>query len=257
MPEQQTDAELTKKWQAILGHEHRTIFSGLPTDPRCQVCRIPFAGVGGLVGRAMGFKPWKKNPTLCNRCMDSMPSGGIEIDTAVFFADIRGSTALGEKLGSLEFANLLKQYYEIAIDVLVPRRAVIDKMIGDEVMALFLPLAGTDYRRVAVESAVALQHAVASASWPGDMPKIGIGINAGEAFIGRIGGTDKTDFTALGDTVNVAARLQSEAGPGELVLNEGLFTESSDLVENAEKRTISVRGRQEPVEVRVAQIVPA
>ena len=257
MTDQKSDAELTKKWIAILGHEHRTIFSGLPTDPRCQVCRIPFSGVGGIIGRVMGFKPWNKNPTLCNRCMNSMPSGGGEIDTAILFADIRGSTALGEKLGSLEFANLLKQYYKIAVDVLVPKRAVIDKMIGDEVMALFLPLAGTDYRRVAVESAIELQQAVARADWPGDTPKVGIGINAGEAFIGRIGGTDKTDFTALGDTVNVAARLQSEAGPGELVLNEELFTESSDLIENAEPRTISVRGRQEPVEVRVARIIPA
>ena len=243
-----------KEWQNILAHEHRTPFSILPTDPRCQICRIPFAGVGGVIGRVMGFKRWNKNPSLCNRCIDSMPAGGIEIDTAVLFADIRGSTALAEQLGPAAFASLLRQYYKVAIDVLAPRRAVIDKMIGDEVMALFLPLAGKEYHRVAVESAIALQQAVNLATWPGATPSIGIGIYAGVAFVGKIGEDDANDFTALGDTVNVAARLQSEAGAGEIVLSEELFSVTSDLFQETEHRTITVRGRQQPVDVRVAPI---
>lgn len=236
----------------MLGHEHRTVFSGLPTDPRCQICRIPFAGVGGLVGRAIGFKRWNKNPSLCNRCVAGMPDGGIEIDTAVLFADIRGSTALGEQLGPSKFAELLLHYYKVATDALVPKRAIIDKMIGDEVMALFLPLAGDNYRRVAVESAVALQLAVNNAEWPGEKPGVGIGVYAGDAYIGRINEADHSDFTALGDTVNVAARLQSEAGPGEVVIGEELYDSVADIFQGAESRMLNVKGRQQPVEVRVA-----
>lgn len=254
MNDRKPDPDNDRYWQILLAHEHRTPFSILPTDPRCQICRIPFAGIGGVIGRVVGFKRWNKNPSLCNRCVDSMPSGGIEIDTAVLFADIRGSTALGEQLGPAEFANLLNRYYKTATDVLVPRKAVIDKMIGDEVMALFLPLAGAAYRRVAVESAVALQHAVRRAEWPGETPGIGIGVYAGVAFVGRIGEDEGNDFTALGDTVNVAAHLQSEAGPGEIVLSEDLFTIASDILQNTEHRTITIRGRQQPVNVRVAPI---
>ena len=239
----------------LLGHEHKTIFSALPHDPRCQICRIPFAGFGGLIGRAIGFKRWNKNPTLCNRCVDSMPAGGIEIDTAVLFADIRGSTALAERLGPSEFAGILNRYYRIATDVLASRRAIIDKMIGDEVMALFLPLAGKTYRRAAVESAIALQHAVNDATWEGEAPRIGIGVFAGVAFIGRVGEENAKDFTALGDTVNVAARLQSEALAGEVIIGEELYSENSDLFQKVEQRSINVRGRQQPVNVHVAPII--
>jgi adenylate cyclase len=248
------ESENDERWRDFLGQEHETIFSILPTDPRCQVCRIPFAGFGGVIGRILGFKRWNKNPSLCNRCLTSMPRGGIEIDTAVLFADIRGSTAIAEQLGPANFAKILHQYYKVATDVLVPRRAVIDKMIGDEVMALFLPLAGESYRRVAVESAIAIQHAVASAEWPGSKPRVGIGVYAGIAHIGRVGIEESDDFTALGDTVNVAARLQSVAGPGEVVVGGDLSEVASDLLANSSSQSVEIRGRQQPVNVQIIQV---
>ena len=254
MAELKYDPENDAEWRKILQESHWTPLAWLPTEPRCQVCRVPFAGVGGVIGRLMGFKPWNKNPSMCNRCTTSMPEGGIEIDTVVLFADIRGSTRLAEELGHLQYANLLNRYYKVSTMSLVPRKAVIDKMIGDEVMALFFPLAGPEYRRTAVEAAIDLLKAVASAEWPGETPGVGVGLYAGDAWVGRISETDANEFTALGDTVNVAARLQSEAGPGQLVLGEELYAPVEDLLPGAEQKTLTVKGRTEPVQVRVASI---
>jgi adenylate cyclase len=248
------DPENDEAWRKILAHQHWTPLALLPTEPRCQVCRVPFAGVGGVIGKLMGFKPWKKNPSLCNRCTTSMPAGGIEIDTVVLFADIRGSTRLAEELGHIKFAKLLNHFYKVSTMALVPRRALIDKMIGDEVMALFFPLAGAAYRRASVEAAIELHRAVSSTEWGDVTPGVGIGLYAGDAWVGRISETDENEFTALGDTVNVAARLQAEAAPGQLVLSEELYELAEDLLPNAEQKTLTVRGRSEPVAVRVASI---
>jgi adenylate cyclase len=83
-----------------------------------------------------GFKPSRKNPSLCSHCCETFSSvGGVEVDIAVLFADVRGSTGLGERSTPTEFAGLLNRFYRVATDVLVRHDAVIDKLIGDEVMA--------------------------------------------------------------------------------------------------------------------------
>jgi len=251
MTEPRANTEHAAEWEQILAHVHSTPLALLPTDPRCQICRVPFAGFGGVIGRVMGFKRWNKNPSLCNRCVSSMPPGGIEIDTAVLFADIRGSTGIAERLGAAQFARMLDRFYRVCTDVLVPRRAVIDKMIGDEVMALYLPLAGDEYKRTAVEAALDLQRTILRTQWAGDEPPVGIGLYAGTAFVGNIGEVGVDDFTAIGDTVNVAARLQAEAGPGQVVIGEGLCQIAADLVPEGVSRMLEVRGRTAPVEVRV------
>ena len=124
------------------------------------MCGVPFAGFGGILGRLLGFRKWNKNPSLCNRCVRAMPQGGIELDMSVVFVDIRVSTGLAERLSPSEFARLINDFYHLAAMVLVPNKAIIDKMIGDEIMALFLPFAGPDYRRNSVESALRIMRAV-------------------------------------------------------------------------------------------------
>jgi adenylate cyclase len=151
--------ELT--WQALLvdGYEPlkkaQRIFRRLPRDPRCKLCQSPLAGFGGRVVGWMGRKPSRKNPNLCQYCFDHLPTGGMELDIGVLFADIRGSTAMGEQATPTEFARSVNRFYEIATSVLVAHDALIDKLIGDEVMALFLPgLTGTDYRRRTAQCAI-------------------------------------------------------------------------------------------------------
>jgi adenylate cyclase len=238
-------------WQALLvdGYEPlkkvQHVFRHLPHDPRCKMCQNPFAGFGGRVLGLMGRKPSRKNPNLCQYCFDHLPPGGIEIDIGVVFADVRGSTKLGEKSTATDFARRLNRFYETATSVLIRHDGLIDKLIGDEVMALFVQgLAGPDYRRRAALAAIDLAGAVH------DLP-VGVAVNAGTAFVGNVGSGTVMDFTALGDAVNTGARLQSLASAGEVVLAADLYALVEADHPGARIDLVEVRGRAEPVEVCV------
>ena len=241
------------EWRQVLieGYEPltraRRVFRRLPSDPRCKLCSNPFGGIGGRAFRVMGFRPSRKNPNLCTKCCDNLGPGGIEVDIAVLFADMRGSTSLGERHGPTEFAGLLNRFYAAATRVLLAHDALIDKLIGDEVMALFIPgIAGPAYRARAVDAAVALQGALADEGLD-----VGTAVSAGVAYVGNVGETGVVDFTALGDPVNTAARLQAEAAPGEVVLQADLYGPVADRHPGATNRTVAVRGKADPVEVCV------
>jgi adenylate cyclase len=152
------------------------------------------------------------------------PAGGFELDIAVLFADVRGSTALGEQLEPSAYASLLNRFYRVATEVLVRRDAIIDKLIGDEVMALFIPgICGREYSRCAARSALALLRAVVYGGLAGPWMPIGAAVNSGLAYVGNLGSEGVVDFTALGDSVNTAARLASSAREGEVLLSEKVY----------------------------------
>jgi adenylate cyclase len=157
-------------------------------------------------------------------------------------------------LGPSVFADLLNRFYAEAHRVLVPRRAVIDKMIGDEVMAFFIPSFEPNYRGVAIETAVELQRALLTADDGKPLLPVGIGVHAGEAFVGKVGTDDVSDFTAIGDMVNTASRLQSVAGAGEVAISEELAAVAPPDFAHAEKRTMEVRGREQSLDVRVLKV---
>jgi adenylate cyclase len=241
-------------WQALLvdGFEPlkriQKVFRRLPHDPRCKFCQNPFAGVGGRVVGLMGRKPSRKNPNLCQYCFDHMPEGGLELDIGVVFADVRGSTGLGEQTSATEFARKLNRFYSAATTVLIHHDALVDKLIGDEVMALFIPgIAGPDYRRKAALAAIDLARTV-------DELPLGVAANAGVAFVGNVGSGTVVDFTALGDAVNTASRLQSYASPGEVVLAADLYALVASDHPGARAARIDVRGREEPVDVQVVTV---
>jgi adenylate cyclase len=225
----------------------------IPSSPRCKLCFNPFGGVGGKFMRLAGFKPSRKNPNFCSRCCDMLPPGGAECDIAVLFADVRGSTGLGESRSASEVAALYNRFYVTATEVLVRHDAIVDKLIGDEVMALFVPgFAGPEYRRRAAEAAGALLRAIGYGTESAPWLPVGVGVNAGVAYVGNVGGA-VMDFTALGDTVNVAARLQGQAAVGEVLL-AGVREDCAGLFPSTEVRTLAVEGRGEPVEVLAARI---
>ena len=107
-------------WDKVLTEGHaslvraRRLFRYLPSAPRCKVCNNPFGGAAGRVLAAAGFSPSRKNPNLCSRCCDVLPPGGSEVDVAILFADIRGSTALGRRGAATDFAALLNRFYVAA-----------------------------------------------------------------------------------------------------------------------------------------------
>src|SRR3954469_12734682 len=171
-------------WDTVLTDGHaslvraRRLFRYLPSAPRCKVCNNPFGGPAGRILAAAGFTPSRKNPNLCTRCCDALPPGGAEVDVAILFADVRGSTDLGEHTAPGPYAQLLNRFYAVATGVLLRHDAIIDKLIGDEAMALFLPgIAGPDYRRRAVEAAVDVVREVSP--WL----RVGASVNAGTAFV--------------------------------------------------------------------------
>jgi adenylate cyclase len=228
----------------------RAVMRHLPSEPRCKVCANPFGGLGGKAVGLFGFKPSRKNPNVCGACCDSLPSGGAEVDVAVLFADVRGSTPLAEQLGTEAYAALLNRFYRTATDVLLRHDAIIDKLIGDEVMALFIRgVARDDYRPKACRAGLELLQAVANGDGTAWLP-LGVAVHAGPAFVGNVG-TSVVDFTALGDTVNTAARLQAEAKAGELVLSDDIWASCPESRAPAERREVHVRGKAEPVPVRV------
>jgi adenylate cyclase len=252
------DEKARAAWRMVLidGHEPlrraQRIFRHLPSGPRCKLCHNPFGGVGGLLVGLAGFKPSRKNPNLCARCCDTLPPGGLEVDIAVVFADVRGSTALAERLGASAFAALLNGFYRLATDVFIRHDAVIDKLIGDEVMALFVPgIAGPGYRRQAALATIELVTAVVR---EGVLP-VGAAVNAGTAYVGNVGADRVVDFTAVGDPVNTAARVQAQAAAGEVLLTADLYAEVSKEFPAAEHRTLAIRGREAQVEVYSVRIL--
>ena len=192
---------------------------------------------------------------MCDFCCEGLPPGGAEVDVAVLFADVRGSTGLAEQMGARAFAELLNRFYGTATDILVRRDAIVDKMIGDEVMALFLPgYCGPDYPMHAVAAAEELLRAVGHGAPGKPWLPLAAGIHAGTAFVGNVGGGGVTDFTALGDTVNVAARLQGEGRNGEIILSDTVYRQVEARYPQAEGRVVALRGREEPMTVRVLRI---
>jgi adenylate cyclase len=187
-----------------------------------------------------------------------LPPGGAELDIAILFADVRGSTQLGERLGPTEYASLLNRFYKAATETLIRHDAVIDKLIGDAVMALFIPgFCGPHYVQRAAEAGLALFRALgyhnAETPW---MP-IGAAVNSGKSYVGNVGSEGVVDFTALGDPVNTASRLVSSAGAGELLLSEEVFATVSEKVPSAEIRTLNLRGKESPFSVRVLKATSA
>jgi adenylate cyclase len=246
------------EWRKILTEGHRSMsvarhmWRHVPSAPRCKVCSSPFGGIGGRIVGLAGWAPSRKNPNVCARCCDQLPPGGAEIDVAVLFADVRGSTSLGERTSASEYARLLNRFYAATTEVILRHDGLIDKLIGDEAMALFIPgVAGPDYRRRALAAARELLQAIGYGTPGGPWLPVGVGLNAGHAFVGNVGST-VVDFTALGDAVNVAARLQGHARAGQLVVCESLLDDLPTELPGAERRAIDARGRDEPVPTLVA-----
>jgi adenylate cyclase len=148
----------------------------------------------------------------------------MTMQTGILFADLRGFTARTEGADPEETSKFLRRFYRYAEDVLFPL-AVIDKLIGDEVMALYLPTLTKYFDRedvpvLMVDHALELLRAVGYGSGEKPFAEVGIGLDFGEAFVGNIGQRALYDFTAVGDVVNTASRLQGSARAGEIVFSE-------------------------------------
>jgi adenylate cyclase len=239
---------------------YRPIYSRLPSNPRCLNCHRPFSGIGGALLRVLqGVQKSNKNPRYCAGChsFTTQFPGGAEVELTLLFVDVRGSTTIAENMEALEFSRLMNRFYEAAINVLIRVDAFIDKLVGDEVTALFIPgYAGKEHAQKAVEAGKELLKVTGHGTKKGPWVPIGVGIHTGTAWVGSIVGASGTasDFTALGDNVNIAARLASHAAQGEVLISEATFHAARIENKELEMRDLDLKGKSELFRVRVLNL---
>lgn len=173
----------------------------------------------------------------------------------VLFADISGFTGLAEKLDPEEVYNLIDGTFKSFIDEIYRHEGTLDKFMGDGVMALFgAPVAHEDDPARAVRAALGMQSALSRSNEDletrlGISLKVRIGLNSGPVVVGSVGSDLRMDYTALGDTVNVASRLQNVAEPGTILVSRPVYEQTLPFFEFRELGSIRVKGRLEPVEI--------
>ena len=223
----------------------RRLFRHLPSDPRCKLCLSPQGGIGGPLVNLFGYGRYPRNPQLCNNCFVSASKhpGGATIEITALFADIRGSTGLAERIGTTAYHAAVAEYVRVASAAIREPGGLVDKLLGDGIMALFISgfLGGANHAAVAVEAARTILREVS-------LP-VGVGVHTGPAWVGFVGGVqDVLDFTALGDAVNVASRLGSDAQAGEILMSSATASSAGLAAEGLEARRLELRGRSEPLD---------
>jgi len=239
-------------WRAYLSGTHPNLFLGhrtfglLPSNPRCKLCSAPFRGPGGFLLRRIsdGFEPWEKFPKVCKRCLrglNTLDVSGAEVETSFLFADVRASSDLARRLGTMDFTHLMQRFYAVATGILFDHDALLDKFVGDEVVGFFLPvMAGPRHANRAVEAAKALFAAAGYGTTEGPWIPLGAGVHTGPSFVGFVSRGTQSEFTALGDTINVAAHLAAEAGAGEILITDAVG--ASLETDGLERRPLSLKG---------------
>lgn len=185
--------------------------------------------------------------------------GGENREIAVLFVDIRGFTPMSESLAPEQVVGILNEYLQLTTQSVFKNGGTLDKFIGDATMAIFnAPFDLEDY----IYKAVCTARDIAAGSAEleqklmerfGRSISFGIGINCGNAVVGNIGCEYRMDYTAIGDTVNTAARLESKAGPGEILVSKAVYEHLRDRVHMEYVGQLQLKGKKEPANVyRVA-----
>jgi adenylate cyclase len=187
--------------------------------------------------------------------------GGEALQVTVLFSDIRNFTTISERLSAHEVVEMLNNYLSLACEPILEQGGTVDKFIGDGVMALFgSPVAYADHSRRALAAAVQVVEAAHTfRHWmhrrfpDKNLPdfEIGIGLHTGEAVIGNIGSPKRVEFTAIGDTVNIASRLEGLAKEFgcTIVASGDTIAAAGSGIRAVQRRRVTVKGREKEVEV--------
>ena len=188
---------------------------------------------------------------------DALELGGVNKKVTILASDIRSFTKMSEKLPPQEMVSMLNDYFSVMTEIVNMNHGCVDKFIGDALMVLFgAPIAKTEDCFNSIRCAIEMQDAIKifEEKWretkgPDWQFKIGIGINVGDVVIGNIGSSSRMEYTAIGDNVNVAFRLESIAPGGTTLITESLYSEVSDRVIVEKLEPTTVKGRSQPVHV--------
>jgi adenylate cyclase len=233
----------------------RGVLKRIPSSPRCKLCTVPFEGPGGAIFRHIGFARFAGNPAICNTCIRDLQKVGVfgvEIPVSLLFADIRGSTGIGERMSPTDFRTFLERFYRISSETILDGNGLVDKFVGDEAIGLFFQgVSGPEHAAAAIAAGRRLLERVADATATASGPiPVGAAVHTGEAYVGSTGAEGVVnDFTALGDVVNTTARLAAAAAAGELLVSRSAAEAGGLDDAGLRRRTIEVRGRVEPIDV--------
>jgi len=186
-----------------------------------------------------------------NRDRSQLRLGGIKKDVTMLFSDVRGFTSMSEKMRPEEVVTLLNVYLNLQGKVIRRWGGIVDKFIGDEVMAIF---EGSKADLNAVRSAVEIQRYCESLNWARGKTgqkqlQIGIGLNSGEVVMGNMGSVEQMDYTVIGDNVNIAARLCSIAKPGQIVVSKVIADKIFEKANVEKLEPVTLRGKAVPLDI--------
>jgi PAS domain S-box-containing protein len=181
--------------------------------------------------------------------VEMLKLGGTRRTVTILFGDVRGFSTYSEKNEPENVVDAINHYFTVAADAILLHEGIIDKFMGDAVMALFNTpfLPQEDHALRAVRAALAIDYDLCALRevLPQEQHlQMGIGIHTGEAVLGNIGSPDRLDFSAIGDAVNLAKRLQEVAGPGQILMSQAVYDLTKDSVEVVPmEEPIRVKGR--------------
>jgi adenylate cyclase len=173
----------------------------------------------------------------------------------MLFADVRGSSKLARQMPVIDFTRLMNRFYRESSRVLIERDAIIEKFVGDEIVGLFIPfMTGPEHAARAIETAQELLRVTGHESPERPWVPLGIGVHTGSAFVGIVGSGNTSDFTALGDPVNIAAHLASQAAIGEVLVTDQAAEAAGIAQDGLERRHLALKGH--PVDAMVLSASP-
>ncbi len=244
---------LTGKNLKIPIRQVRLVFRLIPRGPRCKFCNAPYEGLGGPLMRVIGRGLSRLTLQFCRTCQDlaSKHIGGAEVEVSLVFADVHGSTSLAEKLSPSEFSRLIGRFFAVSTEALLRTNAWVDRLVGDQVIGMYLPgFAGPEHARIAIRAAQNLLDATGHDDLSGPWIPVGVGVHTDTAFVGAVGSQGRATYiTTLGDAPNVASRLASAAGPGEILISEACFLAAGLTESGLDVRQLELKGKREPVKI--------
>lgn len=256
---------LTGEWRVPLPSEFalrlktlQSIYGVLPSDPHCLECGIPMAGIGGVMLRWMGSAPASFSSKFCNGCekFARKYESGAEVELTMLFADVRGSTPLAESTSTQEFRSLIQRFYKETSHVLVHLNSMVNRLMGDQVSALFVPrFAGKDHAKVAIQAAQEVLRVTGHGNKDGPWIPVGVGVHTGMAYVGAVGSaTGVNEIAVLGSAANLCARLSSHAAAGEILISEMTAKSGNIDTDGLESRSLELKGIDHPVAVSVLKV---
>ena len=245
-------------WHTIFADGHPELLKQhwlhrkLPRQPRCKLCLVPFAGLGGWIMRKRGKGVSSRNPNYCNACdgfLEAFP-GGADVDMSILFVDIRNSTQYAEGAEPAAVSRRVNAFLDVATEIITNQDGFIMAFYGDCVVAVWPPgFSGKDHAEKALNAARDMTRTTNIVDENGEAIPVGIGVHTGEVYIGTVEAAKGLfrDVSIFGKNVNLTARLAAKANASEALISDTAMLASGSSTRDLENRSLDLKGFSEPV----------